>query len=114
METSTVPVARDGLGLDGDLGTEFLGDAVKEEAGHPQLITHLDSLAGADLEFPLGGHNLGVGAGDLNAGVQACLIMGVNDVTAHNPASTDTTVVRALRSRETVLRPSVGSVLHIE
>lgn len=35
VETGTVPVAGDGLGVERDLGAELLGHAVEEEAGHP-------------------------------------------------------------------------------
>jgi len=74
----------------------------------------LNTVARADLVLPLGGHNLGVGAGDLDAGVQAALVVSLDDVTLDNLASADTAVVRALRSRETVLGPAVGTVVHIE
>lgn len=114
METSTIPVTRDRLGLERDLGTKFLGNTVKEETGHPELITHLNTLAGTNLEFPLGGHNLSIGTGDVDAGIQASLVMRINDVTAHNPAGANTAVVRTLRSRETILRPAIGPVLHVE
>ena len=48
-----------------------LGDAVQQEASHPEVVSHLDALARPDLELPLGGHHLGVGARDVHAGVQA-------------------------------------------
>lgn len=114
METSTVPVTRDGLRLHRDLGTEFLGNTVKEEPSHPELVTHLDSLAGTDLEFPLGRHNFGVGTRDLDAGVKASLVVRIDNITAHHPASANTAVVRSLRSRVAVLGPSIGPVLHVE
>lgn len=114
VETRTVPVARDGLGLDRDLGTEFFGDTVEKEPSHPKLVTHLNTHAGTDLELPLGRHNLGVGTGDLDSCIQAGLVVCVDDVTTHNPTCADTTVVRTLGSRESVLGPTVRSVLHIE
>lgn len=40
MKTSTVPVTRDGLGLEGDFSTEFFGDTVEEPSGDPELITN--------------------------------------------------------------------------
>lgn len=40
VKASSVPVARDWLWVEGDLGTEFLGNAVKEETSEPEVITH--------------------------------------------------------------------------
>lgn len=40
VETRAVPVTGDGLGVEGDLDAEFLGDAVEEETGHPELVAH--------------------------------------------------------------------------
>jgi hypothetical protein len=112
--TGTVPVTRDGLGLQGHLGAELFSDTVEKETGDPQVVTHLDTLARADLEFPLGGHDLGVGARDLDTGVQASLVVGLDDVSADDLTSTDTTVVRTLGRREAVLGPAVWVVIHIE
>ncbi len=39
VETSSVPVTGNGLGRKGNLGTEFLSDAVEEETRHPELVT---------------------------------------------------------------------------
>lgn len=40
VKTSSVPVTWNWLGVERDLGTEFLGDAVEKEASKPQVITH--------------------------------------------------------------------------
>lgn len=40
VETSSVPVTLDGLGLEGDADTELLSDTVEDETGHPEVITH--------------------------------------------------------------------------
>ena len=114
VQTSAVPVARDGLGREGYLGAELLGNTVQDEARHPQLITHGDVLAGTDLVLPLGGHDLGVGAGDVDVGVKTSLVVGLNNVTAEDLAGAYTAVVRALRSRETVLGPAVGPAELVE
>ena len=39
VKTSTVPVTGNGLGVEGHDGTELFGDTVKEETGHPELVT---------------------------------------------------------------------------
>jgi hypothetical protein len=64
------------------------------------VVTHLNALTRADLELPLGGHDLGVGARDLDTGVKAAPVVCLDDVTLDNLASADTTVVWALRSGE--------------
>ena len=114
VETGTVPVTGDRLGVDGDLGAELLGDAVEKEAGEPEVIAHLDTQAGTNLELPLAGHNFGVGARDLHTGVQAGLVVSIDDVTGKDLASTDTAVVRTLGSRIAALRPAIRPVIHIE
>jgi hypothetical protein len=40
VETGTVPLTLDGLGLEGDADTELLSDTVEEETGHPEVVTH--------------------------------------------------------------------------
>lgn len=107
VETGTVPVAGDGLGVEGDLDTKLFGDTVEEEAGHPKVVAHLDTLAGADLVLPLGGHDLGVDTGDVDAGVHAGLVVSFDNVTAVDLAGTNTAVVRALGTGVTALGPAV-------
>lgn len=69
VQARAVPWARDGLGVQGDLDAELLSDAGKEETGHPELVTHADADARADLELPLTGQNLGVGTRDVDASI---------------------------------------------
>lgn len=40
VETGTVPVTGDWLGVQGDLGTEVLGNTGEEVTGDPEIITH--------------------------------------------------------------------------
>lgn len=40
VKTRAVPVARDGLGVEGDFDAKLLGHAVEDEAGHPELVAH--------------------------------------------------------------------------
>ena len=53
MAASAVPLAGDGLGVEGSDHALLLADAVKQEAGDVEVITGLDTGAGADLEFGL-------------------------------------------------------------
>jgi hypothetical protein len=77
-------------------------------------IHTLNARTWTNLEFPLSGHDLGVGTGDLDASVQASLVVSLDDVSAENLASTNTTVVWALRTWETVDWPAIRLVAHIE
>lgn len=74
----------------------------EQEAGKPKVVTHLNTLAGSDLELPLRGHDLGVGTGDVDTSVQASLVVGLDDVTLDDLAGADTAVVWTLGGRETV------------
>lgn len=114
METSSVPFTLDGLGLKGNLDTEFLSDTVKEETGQPKVVTHLNTFARANLVLPLGRHDLGVDTGDLDTSVETGAVVGLDDITAVDLAGTDTTVVRALGTGETALGPAVGPTIGAE
>lgn len=64
-------------------------------------------MARANLILPLRGHDFSVDTGDLDAGVQTSTVVGLNDVTAVNLASANTTVVRALGTGEAAAGPAV-------
>lgn len=40
VQTRSIPVTRDRLGMERDLGTEFFGDTVEEETSTPEVVTH--------------------------------------------------------------------------
>lgn len=40
VQTCTVPLTLDGLGLEGDADAELLSDAVEDVTGHPEVVTH--------------------------------------------------------------------------
>jgi hypothetical protein len=77
-------------------------------------ILTLDACAWADLEFPLSRHDLGVGTRDLDTGIQASLVVSLNNISAEDFAGADTAVVWALRTWETIDWPSVRSVGEVE
>lgn len=74
----------------------------------------VDAGARTDLVLPLGGHDLGVGTRDVQTSVEAGHVVSLDDVTAEDLAGTDTTVVRALGSGETVLGPAEWPAIDIE
>lgn len=84
VATSTVPVTLEGLGVERDLDTPLFGDADEEVASHPEVITHGDTLARPDLEFPLRRHHLGVDTADVDAGVEASAIVGFDEITSED------------------------------
>ena len=100
MRPGAVPVALLRLGGEGDDDVVVLGDAVQQPAGHVQVVADGQRVGGADLELPLAGHDLGVGALDHQAGVDARLGVLLDDLAADDPAGADAAVVRALRGGE--------------
>ena len=72
-----------------------------------------DTLTGTNLELPLTGHDLGVDTRDIDAGIQAGLVVRFDNVSAIDPACPNTTVIRTLRTWETTfgpaVRPTVGT-----
>jgi len=114
VAASTVPVTSEGLGVERDLDAPLLRNTDEEVTGHPEVVTHGDTLTRADLEFPLGGHNLSVNTADVHAGVEAGAVMGLNEVTGKNFASSGTTIVWALGTGEATLRPAIGGAVDIK
>jgi hypothetical protein len=87
VAASTVPVTGEGLGVEGDLDSPLFGDADEQEAGHPEVVTHRDTLARADLELPLGGHDFGVNTRDVDTSIQAGAVVGLDQITSKDLAS---------------------------
>ena len=76
---------------------EVLGDAVEQPARDPQLVRDVERAQRADLELPLAGHDLGVDAGDADAGLDAGVHVRLDDLTAEDLVGADAAVVEALR-----------------
>lgn len=87
VTTSTVPVALEGLGMEGNLNTPLLSNADKEVASHPKVVAHGDAFTRADLEFPLRRHYLSVDTADVNASVETGAIVSFDKVTSEDLAS---------------------------
>lgn len=88
VAASTVPVTGERLGVEGHLDTPLLGDTDEEVAGHPEVVTHGDTLARTDLELPLGWHNFSVDTADVDAGVEAGAVVGFDKITSEDLAGT--------------------------
>lgn len=104
VTASAVPVLEE-LGLEADRDGEVLSNATEEIPGDPKLVTDLNAEAGADLVLPLAGHDLVVGAGDLDTSEEAGLVVGVHDSATVADVGTHRAVVGTLRSWETISGP---------
>jgi len=51
MCSGAVPVAGHRLRVESDDDSEVLGNAMKQEASHPQVIAHFDTFARSNLEL---------------------------------------------------------------
>ena len=114
VATSTVPVTGNSLGVERDLDTPLLSDSDEEVTGEGEMVTHLDTLARADLELPLGRHDLGVDTRDVDTSEQAGTVVSLDEVTGEDLAGTGTTVVRTLGAGETALGPAVRAIVHVK
>lgn len=114
VKTSSIPVTWNRLGVERDFGTKFFGNTVEEETSKPKVVTQLNTVTRTHLELPLSWHNLGVSTRDLHTGEQAGLVVSLDNISAVDLASTNTTVVRALGSWETVDWPSIGPVCQVK
>ena len=101
-----VPVTQDGLGLQGGIDPEVLGDAEQEPPGHPQVVGHVEGGEHAHLEFPLAHHDFGVGALDADAGVDAGRRVQLDDLASGHLVAAYTAVVGALGGGVAEHRPA--------
>src|SRR5436189_6364435 len=110
MTSSTIPIPFKRLRMKRNLDTEFLSNSFKEITCHPKMITHLNTLTGTNLEFPLRRHDFGVNTADFDTTVQTGFVVCFNDITSVNFTRSDTAIVWALWTWESTGWPTVGSV----
>ena len=84
VAASTIPVALERLGVEGNLDAPLLGYTNEKVTRHPKVIAHGDTLAWSDLELPLRGHDLGVDAGNIDTRVEAGAVVSLNQVTSEH------------------------------
>lgn len=87
---------------------------MEHEPGHPEAVTHLNALARSDLELPLCRHDLGVGSGNVDAGVQARPVVGLDDVSAVDLVGSNAAIVGSLGPGEAVFGPAEGMLVLVE
>ncbi len=102
VRAGAVPVASDWLRVECDNNAELLGDTVQDVAADPQVIAGIDALQRTHLELPLGRHHLTVDAANLDSGVQAGLVVSIDDVATVRSIGANRAVVRALWGRVAV------------
>lgn len=95
VAAGTVPLALERLGVEGDFDAPLLSNTDEQETRHPEVVAHIDSLAGADLELPLGRHDLGVDTRDVDARVEAGPVVRLDQVTRKDLAGSYTRRVRS-------------------
>ena len=107
VSASTIPIARDRLGIERDHDTELFGHTVQYVARHPQVIACADAFARTHLKLPLGRHHFAVDATYLDAGVQTRLVVSVNHVTSIRTIRAHRAVIWSLSLRKAMrLRPA--------
>ena len=88
VAASTVPVTLERFGVEGNLDAPLLSNADEKVAGHPEVVTHGDTLTWADLELPLGRHNFGIDARDVDASIETSAVVGFDKITSKDLAGT--------------------------
>lgn len=88
VASGAIPVALERLGVEGNLDAPLLSYTDKEVSGHPEVVTHGDTLTGADLELPLGGHDLCVDTRNVDTGVETGAVVRFDQVTSKDLAGT--------------------------
>merc|ERR1719150_3634922 len=114
VSPGSVPVSLHRLGVEADHYPEVLGDPAEKVAGDPEVVAHLDALAGSDLVLPLCGHHLGVGAGDPDPGIETGAVVSLHNVPAVDLVCPHSAVVGTLGSGEPVLRPPEGVLVLVQ
>lgn len=87
VATRTVPVTLERLGVEGHLDTPLLGDTDEEVTGHPEVITHRDTLARPNLELPLSRHNFSVNTADVNTRIETRSVVSLDEITGEDFSS---------------------------
>ena len=79
---SAVPVTGDWLWIKCDDDAKLFSNAMQNVTTNPEMIASINAFTWADLEFPLGGHDLTVDTADLDSGVEASLVVSLYHIAA--------------------------------
>mmetsp|Transcript_35699 Transcript_35699/g.89804 ORF Transcript_35699/g.89804 Transcript_35699/m.89804 type:complete len:297 (+) Transcript_35699:455-1345(+) len=108
VASGAVPITAHGLGVEGHVDAVHLANANHQVPRHPHVVPRLDALARADLVLPLAGHHLRVDARNLDARIEAGLVVGIRDRPADSAVEASPAIVWALRRRGPHLREAQG------
>ena len=114
MGAGAVPVALDGLGVEGGDDAELLSEPVEQPAGDHDHVAEVGGADGADLVLPLSGHDLGVDAGDGEAGLDAGVEVGLSEAAAVDGLGAHSTVEGALGGGVSASGPPEGASVLLE
>ena len=138
MGSSSVPFAFHGFRIQRNVDTKVFCYAVQNVASHPQIISHRDTFTRTDLEFPLlnllikhlmsthtenlyyklsiylGRHDFGIGARDIDAGVNGSSVVSFDYVSTKDFVGSNTAIIGSLRSGEPILGPAERVEIGIE
>ena len=106
VTASTIPLTWHSLRVHRNAHTPIFSNAVQEETSHRQMVTHLNAFAWTNLELPLRRHHFRIDTRVVDTSVKTRTVVSFNDVATNHTARSDTTVVRALRTREAAYRPA--------
>mmetsp|Transcript_3145 Transcript_3145/g.7102 ORF Transcript_3145/g.7102 Transcript_3145/m.7102 type:complete len:295 (+) Transcript_3145:414-1298(+) len=106
VASSTIPVTRNWLRIERAEHTSRLARALEQVAADNELVTGADANGRSHLVLPLSGHHLAVDAADVHTGKETRLVVSIADVASEHAIVANGAVVRSLRSRIPVLRPS--------
>merc|ERR1719219_978185 len=114
VSSSSIPVSRHWLGIKSNDNPEVLRHPAEEVAGDPEVVPRVDALSWPDLVLPLGRHDLSVGAGHPDPGVETGAVVSLHDVPAVDLVGPDPAVVGALGAGEPVLGPPEGMLVLVQ
>ena len=114
MASSTVPFTSERFRVERNGNTPFFSYTNQQESCHPQVISHILSLARTDLELPLRRHDFGVDSRDVDSSVEAGTVVSLDHVASEDLSSSYTAVIRSLGSGESSCGPSVRSSIGTE
>merc|ERR1712058_128828 len=114
VSSSSVPVSFNGFRVKGHGDAEVFSHPLKDVTGHPEVVTHGDSLTRSNLELPLSWHHLCVGSTDLDSGIHAAFDMSSLNISTINRSGTNSAIVGSLGSRKTILWPTKGMLVIIK
>eukprot|EP00356_Strombidium_inclinatum_P008052 CAMPEP_0170486484 /NCGR_PEP_ID=MMETSP0208-20121228/5491_1 /TAXON_ID=197538 /ORGANISM="Strombidium inclinatum, Strain S3" /LENGTH=400 /DNA_ID=CAMNT_0010760441 /DNA_START=89 /DNA_END=1291 /DNA_ORIENTATION=+ len=105
-----IPVGEQ-LGVEADRQVVLFRASDQQVASGPEVVTLLDTRAGPNLELPLARHDLGVGTGNLDAGIQASFVVSIGNGPSEGNVTADRAVVGALVAGVARSRPAIRAGL---